>query len=231
LKKGGSGLKIVSILGSPHGPRGNTGRLLKVVLDGAEKQGAETETISLPGNTVLPCRGCNRCHKKGRCVQKDEFQSIKRKILEADGLVLASPNYIFSVSAQMKAFMDRCSSIVHCLAFEGKYGASIVTSGGGDEEPIVDYMNHFLLITGIRPVGSVWATMGRITGPDFPPEITEKALGLGRNLVQSWKNKTTLPEVEEKMADFRERMRALILYRRKDWPGEYAYWREHRGLQ
>jgi multimeric flavodoxin WrbA len=224
-------LKIVSILGSPHGLKGNTGRLLKVVLEGAEKQGAKTETITLPGHTVLPCRACDLCHKKGRCVQKDEFESIKHKILEADGLVLASPNYIFSVSAQMKAFMDRCSSIVHCLAFAGKYGASVVTSGGGDEEPIADYMNHFLLITGIRPVGSIWATMGRITGPDFPPEITEKALGLGRTLVQSWNNKTTLQEVEKKMAEFKERMRGLILYRRKDWPCEYTYWREHRGLQ
>jgi multimeric flavodoxin WrbA len=89
-------LKIVSILGSPHGLQGNTGRLLKVVLEGAEKQGAETETISLRGNTILPCKACDRCHKKGRCVQKDEFESIKQKILEADGLVLASPNYIFS---------------------------------------------------------------------------------------------------------------------------------------
>ena len=26
---------------------------------------------------------------------------------------------------------------------------------GGDEEPMVGYINHFLIITGIRPVGSV----------------------------------------------------------------------------
>jgi multimeric flavodoxin WrbA len=81
---------------------------------------------------VLPCLACDTCHRKGRCAQNDEFESIKGKILEADGLVLASPNYIFSVSAQLKAFMDRCCGVVHCMAFEGKYGVSVVTSGGGE---------------------------------------------------------------------------------------------------
>ena len=150
--------------------------------------------------------------------------------MEAEGLILASPNYIFSVSAQIKAFMDRCSDVVHCLGFEGKYGASVVTSGGGDEKPIAEYMNHFLIITGMRPVGSVWATMGRLTGPNFPSEITEKALALGEKLVKSWQNKITFAEVEQKMDAFKDRMRSLMLYRKKDWPNEYRYWQEYRGL-
>jgi len=224
-------LKIISLVGSPHGAKGNTARLLNTVLEAAQSQGADMEIIYLPGDTVLPCKACDLCHKKGSCPQKDGFESIKEKIMEADGLILASPNYIFSVSAQMKAFMDRCSGVVHCLAFEGKYGASVVTSGGGDEEPIAEYMNHFLIITGIRPVGSVWATMGRLTGTNFPSEITENAVALGEELVQSWQNKTTFPEVEEKIDAFKERMRALMLYRKKDWPYEYHYWQKHRGLQ
>lgn len=51
---------------------------------------------------------------------------------------------------QVKAFMDRCSSIIHCLGFQGRYGDSVVTSGGGDEGPIAEYMNPLLMITGIR---------------------------------------------------------------------------------
>ena len=73
--------------------------------------------------------------------------------------------------------------------------------------------------------------MGRLTGPNFPPEIIEKAVVLGEKLVQSWKNRTILPEVEQKMNAFKERMRALMLYRKKDWPHEYRYWQDHRGLQ
>ncbi|MCX5718639.1 MAG: flavodoxin family protein [Nitrospirae bacterium] len=223
-------MKIISIVGSPHGIKGNTARLLRVVLDGAESQGAETEIVLLPGGTVLPCKGCNTCHKKGRCPQKDDFESIKQKILESDGLVLASPNYIFSVSAQMKTFMDRCCGVIHCMAFEGKYGASVVTSGGGDEKPITDYLNHFLMITGIRPVGSVWATMGTIVGKTFPVEVNKQALDLGKKLVQSWKNKITFPKIEKGLDEFKERMRSLILYRKEEWPYEYEYWKKHHGL-
>lgn len=90
-------MKIISVLGTHHGLSGNTAGLLKLVLKGAVDQGAENETIVLKGDSVLPCMGCDHCHRKGGCVQKDAFESIKQKISAADGLILASPNYIFRV--------------------------------------------------------------------------------------------------------------------------------------
>jgi multimeric flavodoxin WrbA len=224
-------VKIVAIVGSPHGTQGSTAKLTRIVLAGAEREGARAETIFLPGNTVLPCLGCDVCHKKGRCPQKDSFEEIQRKVKAADGVVLASPNYIFSVSAQTKAFMDRCGCIIHCLGFHGKYGASVVTSGGGDEEPIAEYLNHFLMLAGIQSVGSVWATMGLISGDDFPEDLTNRALALGKRLVQAWSNKESFPEIQEKMAVFKERMKQLMEYRKEEWPFEYAYWKQHWGLQ
>lgn len=124
-------MKIIGIVGSPRKIKGNTGRLMLEVLKAAEKEGATFETVDLPGGTVLPCKACDTCHQKGFCPQKDDFENIKAKIMESDGVVLASPNYIFSVSAQLKAFMDRCCGVIHRMAFEGKYGASVVTSGEG----------------------------------------------------------------------------------------------------
>ena len=224
-------MKIIAIVGSPHGTKGSTARLTRLILDGAEREGASTQTIYMPGDTVLPCLGCDYCHKKGGCVQKDSFEEIRQAILESNGLVLGSPNYIFSVSAQMKAFIDRCASMIHCIGFHGKYGASVVTSGGGDEEPIADYMNHFMMITGIQSVGSVWATMGLIFGDEFPEDIKTRALDLGKRLVTAWKNKEVFPEIQEKMATFKERMRQLMEYRKEEWPHEYAYWKQYWGLE
>ena len=224
-------MQIIALVGSPHKAKGNTARLTRIVLQGAEQEGARTETIYLPGNTVLPCLGCDYCHKKGRCVQKDAFPEIQQKLQAADGLVLGSPNYIFSVSAQMKAFMDRCGSMVHCLGFSGKYGASVVTSGGGDEEPIAEYLNHFLMLTGIQSVGSVWATMGLIFGDAFPEDLSSRALDLGQRLVQAWRRQETFPEIQAKMAAFQDRMRQLMEYRKEEWPDEYAYWQKHWGLK
>jgi multimeric flavodoxin WrbA len=224
-------LKIISLVGSPHGLRGNTARLLSHVLEGAKTEGATNETVVLSGGNVLPCLACDTCHRKGKCPQKDEFESIKKRILESDGVVLASPNYIFSVSAQMKAFMDRCCGVIHCMAFEGKYGASVITSGGGEEEPIGQYMNHFLLTTGVIPVGSVWATMGTIAGEDFPEGILRQARELGKKLVRSWKEKAVIPWAEEIRKSFEERMRRLMLFRKEDWPYEYEFWKTRRELE
>jgi multimeric flavodoxin WrbA len=201
------------------------------VLEGAKVEGAKTETIVLAGTNVLPCLACDTCHRKGKCPQKDEFESIKAKIFESDGIVLGSPNYIYSVSAQLKAFMDRCCGVVHCMGFEGKYGASVVTSGGGDEEPIARFMNHFLITTGVTPVGSVWATMGTMVGKGFPEEIRSQARELGRKLVRAWKEKAVSPETEEVRKSFQESMRRLMLYRKEDWPYEYEFWKNHRGLK
>jgi len=223
-------MKIISLLGSPHGLKGNTARLLQIVLEGAEASGAQNETIILKGNTVRPCKGCDACHKKGTCEQKDEFEGIKQKIIRADGLILASPNYIFSVSAQMKAFMDRCCGVVHCLGFDGKYGAAVVTSGGGDETSIAEYMNHFLMITGIMPIGSVWATMGALTDDRFPDEIRERAFALGEKLVKAWQYKERPTDRVDTMQAFHDRMKALIQYRKEEWPYEYEYWVKHRQL-
>lgn len=224
-------MKIISLVGSPRGGKGNTARLLRKVLDGAESLGAINETIFLPGTTVLPCKACDVCHKKGSCPQKDEFESIKEKIMNSDALILASPNYIFSVSAQMKAFMDRCCGVIHCMAFEGKYGASIITSGGGDEKPIADYINQFLIATGIRPVGAVWATVGtNLIDQMLSTELIDQAQELGKKIVQAWQAKSTIPEVEKEIDEFKERMRTLIMYLKEEWPYEYEYWRKHRDL-
>ena len=223
-------MKLISLVGSPHGEKGNTAKLVKEVLKGAASMGAVNETIVLKGDTVAPCRGCDVCHVKGFCVQKDSFRDVVQKILDADGLILASPNYIFSVSAQLKAFMDRCCGILHCQTLTGRYGVSVVTSGGGDEEPIADYMNHFLISTGIVPVGSVWATMGLITGDEFPEDIETKAFDLGCRLVEAWNTKTVDPEVKTEMDDFHQRMRSLMTWRKAEWPFEYNYWVAHYGL-
>ncbi len=224
-------MKIIGLVGSPHGPKGSTARLTRLVLEGAESRGAQTETVYLTGKNVLLCKACDTCHKKGKCPQDDEFEKIKDKILNADGVVIASPNYIFNVSAQMKAFMDRCCGVIHCLSFEGKYGASVVTSGGGDEKAVADYLNYFLIVTGIKPVGSVWATMGNITGETYPEDIRKAAFDLGEKLVLSWKDKVKDSDVEKRIDNFKERMRSLMLWRKQEWPYEYRYWKDHRGLE
>ena len=220
-------MNITAIVGSPRGVKGATGSLMKIVLQGAESLGATVEIFAIKGHEIKPCKACDTCHREGSCPQKDSFKTIKESIDKADGLILASPNYIFHVSAQLKAFLDRCCGVVHCQGFDGKYGVAVVTSGGGDEAPIADYMQHFLATTGAIPVGAVWATMGEIQDYNFPLEIREKAFALGERLVKAWWAKEITPEYKEITRKFRDRMRSLMLWRKDEWPYEYEYWKAH----
>ena len=225
-------MKIVAIVASPRGTRGATGALTEIVLQGAQKAGAAIETVVIKGQEVKPCTACDRCHRRGSCAQRDSFGKIRERVDAADGLIFATPNYISHVSAQMKAFFDRCCGVVHLQGFEGKYGAAVVTSGGGDEAPIAAYISQFLAVTGAVPVGAVWATMEKVQGYDFPAETRDKALALGERLVKAWAAKEIAPEpYAEATLRFRERMRSLIGRRGKEWPFEYEYWKTHRGLK
>lgn len=219
-------MKIVCLIGSPHGRKGNTARLLDEVREGAASRGAETETIVLARRSVRPCRGCNHCHVEGLCPQKDDFAAITEKILAADGLILATPNYIDHVSAQLKAFIDRCCGVIHRLGFEGRYGAAVVTSGGGPEKMIADYLVDVLVKTGIVPVGSVCATMAEMPDDGFSDAVRRKAHSLGRRLVDAWRQERRYQRVDRRMDAFRRRMQALVTWRREQWPYEYAWWQE-----
>lgn len=97
---------ITAINGSPR-KRGNTETVLDAFLHGAAGAGATFTKISLADLDHKNCRGCNACHKKGICVITDDLTPIFDEILSSDILVLASPIYSMTVTAEMKSFIDR----------------------------------------------------------------------------------------------------------------------------
>lgn len=102
-------MKILAINGSPRGKKSNTDRILQPFLEGAREAGAETEVIYLKNKEINYCLGCFTCWAKtpGVCVHKDDMPELLEKIQQADTMVYATPLYVFTVTAQMKTFMDR----------------------------------------------------------------------------------------------------------------------------
>jgi multimeric flavodoxin WrbA len=217
-------MKIVSIIGSPHGMDGITGQLLQPVLAAAEKAGAEIAAFSLADVEIQPCLACDACHRSGSCSQVDGFEVIRSAIEAADGLVLASPNYIFNVTAQMKAFMDRCCGPLHLAAFEGKYGAAVVTSGGPGSIEVERYLLRFLRNLGMWTVGSVGGEGRQFADPAARAAIMEAAGKLGTGLVDAIYRKVKFPQQTDDRREFYERMKMLVTMRREEWPYEYEYW-------
>jgi len=99
---------VLGLQGSPR-KNGNSVYLLNRFLDACENRGARTETLSLDGLKIQPCRELVVCEKKGFCPIKDEMEPrIYGLIRRADVVVLASPVFFYNVSAQAKILIDRC---------------------------------------------------------------------------------------------------------------------------
>ncbi len=223
-------MKIVAIIGSPHGMKGNTGTLLHGMLEAMRAEGAEVAVFSLTEYDVKPCAGCERCHITGHCAITDDFDTIQQTFAYADGLVLASPNYIVSVSAQLKALFDRCSGLLHLQAIEGKYAAAVVTSGGPGSDEVEHYMLRFLRSLGYTTVGSVSALGFQMRHAEQRQAPLQAAAELGRTLVQAIAERRIFPEQQAERQAVMERMRALMTTMRDHWSYEYQYWAERERL-
>jgi multimeric flavodoxin WrbA len=103
----------------------------------------EVEIVRLSDYRIEACRGCKVCFEKGEvyCPLKDDRDVLIEKMMASDGVVFASPNYAFQVSAIMKTFLDRLAFICHRPRFFGKPYTTIVAQGIYGGAKIVDYMD------------------------------------------------------------------------------------------
>ena len=183
--------KILVLLGSPR-KKGNSTTLANQIVAGAESAGATAEKIFLHGKDISPCQACYACQRpdsKG-CAIDDEMQPIYGKLIEADGWVIASPVYWFSMSAQTKLFLDRCFALPAYKkdAFTGKRIAIAMSYGDEDafNSGCVNALRTFqdsARYVGANLVGMVYGSAekpGEIKANDA---LMRQAVALGKKLV------------------------------------------------
>ena len=107
-------MKNILVIQGGGRPRGNTARLVESFVEGASLAGHLVEVISLMKHEVKGCLGCNACRYGKPCVQKDDFNEMVPKIKAADCIVFASPMYFWTVSAILRALIER----FYCIAQE-----------------------------------------------------------------------------------------------------------------
>ena len=103
-------MKVLGIMGSPR-MKGNTDLLLDEALKGAESQGATTEKIMADKLAITPCKEYYACLKDGKCVIKDDMDAVYDKLLDADAVIIASPMFFYTVSAQLMVLISRCQAL------------------------------------------------------------------------------------------------------------------------
>lgn len=111
---------------------GNTEVLIREALSGAQLAGAEdTEFLSLAGKKMFPCNACRACLKTGKCQIEDDMQAIYPMLIQSDGIIIGTPVYFWTVSAQAKILIDRTYCILRGKdgnLLRGKIGAGIVVT-------------------------------------------------------------------------------------------------------
>jgi multimeric flavodoxin WrbA len=221
-------MKLIAIIGSPNGMQGYTGLLVAPMLKAAQQEGVTTAIYSLAELTVLPCKGCqNVCHVTGTCHQKDDFEKIKTAMLEANGIIFASPNYTLNVTAHMKALLDRCNLLLHCQQLRGKYGAVVATSGGSDPEVVINYLNSVITMQGLWKVGSISAVRAQLQDAEEKQNLMQSAADLGKHMATAIKSSETFPEQEEDRNQAFEIMKFMVMMLQEEWPFALNYWNTH----
>ena len=157
-------MKVVAFNGSAR-KDGNTAIMIKQVFGELEKEGIETEMIQFSGQKIRGCIACYKCfeNKDQRCaVKTDIANDCIEKMLEADGIILASPTYFADVSSELKALIDRAGLVAKANndMFARKIGAAVVAVRRGGSIHAFDSMNHFFLISQMIIPGSRYWNMG-----------------------------------------------------------------------
>ncbi len=184
--------KIVIIKSSPR-IQGNSNVLADRVEAGAREAGAFVTTLSLHGMNLHPCNACDACltYDEVHCDTEDDMQQIYPALLKADAIVLASPIYCFTLSAQLKLMIDRLYAFEgqkpHPL--KGKQIALLFTYGDEDPESsgvlnAIHTLQDEFAYTGSPIVEIIHATADKPGDIKKKPGELEKAFQLGLKLGQ-----------------------------------------------
>lgn len=157
-------MKVVAFNGSAR-RNGNTAILVRRVLEELEKEGIETELVQLAGERIRGCTACRGCvaNQDGRCtIDDDVVNECIRKMVKADGIILASPTYFADVSAEMKALIDRAGFVARANGglFRRKVGAAVVAVRRAGAIHAFDSINHFFFISEMVVPGSSYWNLG-----------------------------------------------------------------------
>jgi len=182
-------MKVVALNGSAR-KNGNTAILLNLVLDELKNEGMETELIQMAGISLPGCRACYKCFKnknKHCSVETDMLNEVIDKMLAAEGIILGSPTYFSDVTANMRAFIERCGFVARAndYMFKRKVGAAVVAVRRAGAIPAFSGMNLFLhYMQMIMPGTSYWSlALGRDIGDVLKDEEGVQTMkDLGKNM-------------------------------------------------
>jgi len=218
---------IVAVNGSPHAGIGNTALMLEMLRQPLAEQGCALEVVALCEHEIEYCTGCALCMEKGKCWIPDDHHAIVERLLAADGVILASPVYLYHVTAQMKAFLDRSLAWGHKPQPSWKPGLTISVSAGQGETETAEYLARLLRVYGAFPVGRLTAmatSPGEFLGREA---VAVHASNLARDLAQAIREKRRYPVTDVDLRFFLFMQNLVQRHKDSIMGNDYAHWEKH----
>ena len=162
-KKETGKMKILVLTGSPR-KGGNSATLADHFIKGAKEAGHSIERFDAAFKKVHPCIACNSCGMDGPCVFKDDFEFVRKHIIDADCVVFATPMYYFGISAQLKAVIDRFYAINGSIHVPKK-AVLLMTYANTAASEAVPIKSHYEVL--LKYLG--WTDAGQVIAPGVWP--------------------------------------------------------------
>jgi len=178
-----TGKRVVILSSSPR-KGGNSDTLCDEFLKGAQAGGHVAEKVFLGDHDIHFCTGCGACFRKGGCSQKDDMAGLLEKMVQAEVIVMATPVYFYTMSAQMKMFIDR--TCARYREIRNKEFYFLLTAADGKKKAMNRTLDGFRSFTGCldgaKEKGVVYGVgaweAGDIKGTSAMKDAYQMGLGL-----------------------------------------------------
>ncbi len=177
-------MHIVVLESSPN-RHGSSNLLADHFIRGAREAGHTVEVLDVAHANLHPCNGCVRCGYEGPCVQKDDMETFRPKILAADMVVFVTPLYYFGMSAQLKILIDRFCAFNSSLNRRHLKSALLVSAWNQDRWTFDALVHHYQTLVrylNLEDQGMILgAGCGTVSMTQHSP-YPDRAYRLGRGL-------------------------------------------------
>ena len=174
----------VLILNSSPRKGGNSDVLCQQFAKGAEEAGHQVEKIDLREKKLAPCLACYACMKEHVGAIRDDMAGIFTQMQQADVIVLSSPVYFYSLSAQLKMLIDRC--LVDYKSLAGKKFYFIVTAADprheAADETLVAFRGFLRCLPGAEEKGIIYGTGTWDKGDVYKHPAFSQAYQMGKEV-------------------------------------------------
>lgn len=154
---------------------------------GAEEAGHSCDVIDVCQADIHPCTGCVACGYEGPCVQKDDVEMIRQKLLASDMVVFATPLYYYGMTAQLKTVVDRFCAYNSSLNSRHLKSALLTVAWNADNWTFEALESHYKTLVryiNFEDKGTVLGYGCGTPGMTARSKYPQQAYELGKSLIQ-----------------------------------------------